>query len=402
MAYDPELEALADQFAQWASDENILSFQYVAVPERPQTPLEPDHMSGDLSGAAEAPGQRPIGNLKSEFGDELAAIRRTFENDPIHFVGTSTQPRTLLLAHTKRQAGAVGERPPTRTKSGIKVKYVGGKVPEIRLASAAITATKTQVLHKGLYPCGTSISIGNTIGAGTLAALVRDEEQNLLGLSCNHVTGLCNNTAREMPIVAPGVLDVRPQSLDPFTLGHHARVAALTIGTPENVNIDENLDVALFKIANPSAVCSMQQEFYDTPTDLHTFRGEIAVHKVGRTTGCTKGTLLGMSRRVLPVPTDVGVLKGTIYFKKIMLVLSTHGIFADKGDSGALVVTGDKEGKRETVGIVFAVSPDRTKTYVIPIDEVLKTLRVTLVGGHNNDTRIPRPTLSPAPQGNSR
>lgn len=399
MTIDPELEVLADQFAQWASDQDILSFEYVPIATSASATSE-SHEAASVR-MVELPARRLLGDLRYEFGDKLEVIRRTFENDRIHFVGTSPRPRSLLIAHTKRRPMSGDERLPIRTTNGVQIEYVGGRVPEIRLASAAITAAKTKVMRNGRYPCGTSISIGNVIGAGTLTALVKDESGKLLGLSCNHVTGLCNNTAREMPIVAPGILDVRPRSLDPFTLGHHARVAALTIGTPENVDISANLDAALFSIADPAAVCSMQQNFYDTPTDIHPFVDQITVEKVGRTTGHTRGTLLGDSKRILPVPTDVGVLKGTIYYRKIMLVLSTHGIFADKGDSGALVVTGDRKGKREAIGIVFAVSPDRTKTYVVPIDEVLATLRVSLVGGHNNDARTSGPALPPAAQGNT-
>lgn len=401
MIEDLELEALADEFTQWASDEDILSFNFTSTSRRSGPELGLGR-SESTSGPPATREDRLVagklddlrsGILQRELGHALDAIRRTFENDPIHFVGTSPRPRRLLIAHIKRRPASGDDRLPTRTASGIGIEYVGGKVPEIRLASAAINAAKTQVLVGGRYPCGSSISIGNVIGAGTLTALVEDGDGKLLGLSCNHVTGLCNNTAHEMPIVAPGILDVRPRSLNPFTLGHHKKVAALAVGTPENVDISQNLDAALFEIADRAAVSSMQQRFYDTPTSIHGFAGQITVEKVGRTSGHTRGLLLGDSKRILPVPTDVGVLKGTIYFKKIMLVLSTHGAFADRGDSGSLVVTGEKDGKREAVGIVFAVSPDRTKTYVAPIDEVLSRLRVTLKGGHNHDARKPRATV---------
>lgn len=222
MTEDLELEALADEFSQWASDEDILSFDYTPDNRRSSPSQKLDRSEPRLASpairedrtVAEERAGFSGGILQRELGQALDAIRRTFENDPIHFVGTSPRPRRLLIAHIKRKTSG-DERLPARTASGIRIEYVGGKVPEIRLASAAISAAKTQVLVGGRYPCGSSISIGNIIGAGTLTALVEDDDGKLLGLSCNHVTGLCNNTAREMPIVAPGILDVPPRSLDP-------------------------------------------------------------------------------------------------------------------------------------------------------------------------------------------
>ena len=389
---DPELEDIADRFMRWAADEDLLAFPYTgdaALETEIQRDGEcpPEAQNGEVPRVATRP------SLYREFGVSLDVLRRTFESNRIHFIGTSVKPRALILAHAKKAIAADGDRLPHRTTSGIHLEYVPGRMPEIRLASAAISSAKTQTLIRDKYPCGTSISIGNVVGAGTLGALVEDKDGKMHGLSCNHVTGLCNNAQRHIPIVAPGILDVRPNSLDPFTIGHHARLLQLAIGIPDNIDISENIDAALFGIADPDVVSSMQQSFYDTPTSIHRFRDQMPVEKVGRSTGHTRGWLHGYSKRILPVPADVGAFKGTIYFKKIMLVTSVGGAFADRGDSGSLVVTGEKDGKREAVGIIFAVSPDRTRTYVAPIGEILTRLRVTLKGGHNHDARISRPAV---------
>src|SRR5271156_3688862 len=73
------------------------------------------------------------------------------------------------------------------------------------------------------YTCGSSISVGNFRDAGTLGCLVRDGAGVLYGLSNNHVTGSCSFAGVGLPILAPGVYDVAPNSLPPFTLGFHHR-----------------------------------------------------------------------------------------------------------------------------------------------------------------------------------
>jgi hypothetical protein len=104
------------------------------------------------------------------------------------------------------------------------------------------------------YCCGSSISPGNSSTAGTLGALVHDKKGNLFGLTNNHVTGSCSHSLYGLPIVAPGIIDVSPTNLHPFTIGTHVTALEMVPGVQGNVDILKNTDAALFLIKNHSSV----------------------------------------------------------------------------------------------------------------------------------------------------
>ncbi len=66
--------------------------------------------------------------------------------------------------------------------------------------------------HQGRIACGSSIGIGNQRNAGTLTAIAIDDQEQLFGLSCNHVVGGCNTALPGTPIVIPGIQDVSADS----------------------------------------------------------------------------------------------------------------------------------------------------------------------------------------------
>jgi hypothetical protein len=80
------------------------------------------------------------------------------------------------------------------------------------------------------YTCGSSISVGNGRDAGTLGALVTDAAGVIYGLSANHVSGGCSFAGAGLPIVAPGIFDVVPNSLAPFTIGYHKSTLPFVAG----------------------------------------------------------------------------------------------------------------------------------------------------------------------------
>lgn len=241
-----------------------------------------------------------------------------------------------------------------------------------------------------IYCCGSSVSPGNEASAGTLGALVRKPGGQLYGLTNNHVSGGCNHSPINLPILAPGVLDVMANTLPPFTIGYHSEVLPFSIGTSGNVNISDNTDAALFRIADGSAVSSMQGSVYDTPVNVADPIEQMIVEKVGRTTGHTTGRIVGRELRPLRVKARSARngFEGIIMFPGVFVVHGDTRPFSEGGDSGSLVVTTRADGTKLAVGIVFAggadsLAPGGKRTSILPIAPILRRFNATLVGGHN-------------------
>ncbi len=279
---------------------------------------------------------------------------------------------------------------PTGTASNHAIRYHEIKTPQIAFPTASILFSHANALRHGYYPCGSSISIANKIATGTVGCLVQKDDV-LYGLTNNHVTGLFSHNRVGMPILGPGLMDVSPENIDPFVIGHHTRGIAWTPGTSDNVSIEDNLDLAIFRIKNENSVTSFQGHHYDTPTKIANtadlFKRDlpnIKVKKVGRTTGLTSGWLFGKAGGEFEVRIKDPDFTSSIYFNDMFAITddSSGKPFALPGDSGSLVVR-DNNGTLEAVGIVFAISPRTMITHVMPIEVVLDRLGVTLVGDHN-------------------
>ena len=272
------------------------------------------------------------------------------------------------------------------------IEYLQGTATEVGGAPPTARGKPFHVVRTAdvdRYACGGSVSLGNALDAGTLGALVQDANGSLFGLSNNHVTGGCNYAANQMPVVAPGVLDVVPLGFDPKTLGYHERSLALVAGLPGTANVADNLDAAIFKIRDESMVSSMQGDSYDTPTQVRPLTDDLVVEKVGRTTGHTSGRVLGLHHEPLGIhysTQGVGyTFVGQVYFDPVYLIEGRGGAFSDHGDSGSLVTT-VVDGNRFAVGLLIGGmrgQQGRDFTCVVPIESVLSRLRVQLVGGHN-------------------
>ncbi len=247
-----------------------------------------------------------------------------------------------------------------------------------------------QVGGIGRYTCGSSISVGNFRDAGTLGCLVRDAQGQVFGLSTNHVTGGCNFALAGLPIVAPGIFDVDPNNVPPFTVGFHFQALNMIAGTPDNVNPKENQDAAIFKIKDTILVSSHQGGAYDTPNATTGLVPNLQVEKVGRTTGHTHGRITTQMHGAFGIPYNAPLhgFSGAIYFDPLFVISGTGGdVFADHGDSGALITTHDGQ-SRKAVGIVVGGMVDKTApggkvTLAMPIAPILQEFGVTLVSGHN-------------------
>lgn len=248
---------------------------------------------------------------------------------------------------------------------------------------------RTSLNGDNRYTCGSSISVGNNVDAGTLGALVQDANGQLYGLSNNHVTGCCNFAERNLPIVAPGIRDVTATGLSPFTIGRHHIALPLQIGSPDTVDVTQNTDAAIFRIENSAIVSSHQGDSFDTPSLVDSMAGGMTVRKVGRTTGHTSGEVIGQQYGQFSVNYSAqryGFM-GSIYFENVFTIQGIGDSFSDHGDSGSLIVS-NIQGVDYAVGIVFAGMQDANApggkiTLALPIEPILTHLGVSLVSGHN-------------------
>lgn len=239
------------------------------------------------------------------------------------------------------------------------------------------------------YTCGSSVSVGNHREAGTLGCLVRDGTGVMFGLSNNHVTGSCNFAQTGQPVLAPGVLDAISGST-PFTIGYHQRSLPLHIGSPDNVNWMENCDAATFRIRDDSLVSSFQGSAYDTPATAAAMVGGMEVEKVGRTTGHTRGKVLGQYHGAFAIKYNISIYEfsGLIYFDSPFGIVGDTDAFSDGGDSGSIITTVDAQGNRSAVGIIVGgradgAHPGGRVTIALPLLPILQQFGVSLVSGHN-------------------
>jgi hypothetical protein len=240
--------------------------------------------------------------------------------------------------------------------------------------------------------CGSSISIGNAREAGTLGALLRDGKGKVYGLSCNHVTGGCSNARVDVPIVAPGILDVGAGAPNPRTIGLHKRTVQFIQGDPSSVpNYADNADSAVFEILDADRVTSWQGDEYDTPAAVAEPDEDAPVEEVGRTTRHTKGfiesRLVGAQRidynlTVYHSAEENITFRGTVFFEPVYILRGLGGTFATEGDSGAVVVHRE-QGKAPSAAVGMVIGGrGNEETYMIPLKSVLEKLGLKLISGH--------------------
>lgn len=241
------------------------------------------------------------------------------------------------------------------------------------------------------YACGSSISPGNDPSAGTLGALVTLADGTIHGLTNNHVSALCSHVELATPILAPGVIDVRANGIDPFTIGFHVRALEMHHGSVGNIDISANTDAAIFRIKDALNVSSMQGNEYDTPTRVADPIEGMRVAKVGRTTGLTRGQIV--SRELRPAGVNYHAQRhgfsSQMWFGNVFTIHGFGSEFSLGGDSGSLVVQVDELDRPiAAVGLIFAGGPDSSapgnaKSLMLPLRPILEALEANLLGGHN-------------------
>lgn len=306
------------------------------------------------------------------------------------------EPQNEIIVFTKRVAPTskrqLAELPQTienisiRYRQGVQTPI--GTPPSVAHAGPAYAVRVTA--GAGRYTCGSSISVGNSREAGTMGCLVRDNAGVLYGLSNNHVSGSCNFAGIGLPILAPGVADVAPNNLPPFTIGFHARSLTFISGSADNVDPKANLDAAIFRVQQENAVSSFQRDFYDTPSLVGDLSANMTVQKVGRTTGHTTGRVAGQMHGAHPIMYSAALynFSSVVSFEPVFAITGQADLFSDGGDSGSLITSINQAGQLIAVGIVVGgmndgTAPGKKVTIALPIRPILEGLGVTLVSGHN-------------------
>lgn len=272
---------------------------------------------------------------------------------------------------------------PHNISDGVTVRYMHAGMAHAGVPPSGSSASP-YVMRGNAFACGGSIHPAKIVGAGTLGCLVRDNAGVLYGLTNNHVSGMCNYANIGEKILAPGHLDINAAGINPFTLGFHERALPMVQGKPDNVDITTNSDAALIRVADEGLVSSFQGNMYDTPAGTFEMLAGQTVEKVGRTTGFTKGEIVGQIIGPHPIGYNTPGYGGHLsFFEPVFAIRGVNGEpFSQPGDSGSLI-TIQQGGVRFAVGLVFAGNATSGISYALPLQPILATLGVTLVSGHN-------------------
>jgi hypothetical protein len=215
-------------------------------------------------------------------------------------------------------------------------------------------------------PIGVSIGNRGECSAGTLGARVVGHGKTYL-LSNNHVLALENDALIGSDILQPGRYDTNCSSSDADV------IADLSDFQPINFNGGNNtVDVAIAEIRSGAVGTATIAKGYGEPNST-TVAASLnqAVQKCGRTTGCNKGTVTGVS-----VTFNIQYSSGVARFVNQVVISGKRGPFSRAGDSGSLIVTDNAAAN--PVALLFAGSS--TITIGKPIGAALSAVGVTIDG----------------------
>jgi len=195
--------------------------------------------------------------------------------------------------------------------------------------------------------------------AGTFGAVVQDKNGTYV-MSNNHVLADENRLAAGAAIYQPGLLDGGSVATD--------QIAALTKFVTLETQQPNTVDCAIAKVTNGNLV-SNAVLYIGAPQGTADAGIDMSVHKFGRTTGYTVGTVSSVDTDVT-VQYDIGNISFT---GQIIIVGTGSKSFSAAGDSGSLIL---QRGTNKAVALLFAGS--KSHTIANHISDVLKALNVTL------------------------
>jgi hypothetical protein len=209
---------------------------------------------------------------------------------------------------------------------------------------------------------------------GTLGCFVKLSSSAIAILSNNHVVAGENGGVKGSDrILQPGAATFTPSmnvatltdfvQLNPSPVG--ASIAAGTV-----VLNDVDAGVAAISVGTNYSQSYLSPRTAVPPAGVGVATTGDKVHKVGRTTGLTFGTITQISVVVGPI----AYAPGGCWFQNTFVIEGENGTtFSDHGDSGSAIVRADGL----VVGLLYA--GNGTQTYACPIDSVLSGLTCTLI-----------------------
>lgn len=270
-------------------------------------------------------------------------------------------------------------------ESGDGVAVVGVRIGKmvIRPETAAASTNHGRVFERaGRIACGSSCSPAASNLAGTFGAIVVNSKDELFLLSNNHVFAACNHTPIGMPILSPANIDARVGTRAPAEIAQHAEIVELRSGVPALVPTVKE-DAAIARITSPASLSSWQggSDGYETPVSMIDPIAGLAVKKVGRTTGLTRGTIEALVPSPTPLQYKSADFTAKVWLSEFWTIRADEGeVFALSGDSGSLVASADGG---SAVGLLFAATPDGRYAWIAPIKRVLQAFGgMNLVQGH--------------------
>ncbi len=273
----------------------------------------------------------------------------------------SSVPAVMVLTETPGVRGL-----PTSLEGIPVVKRVSGKLVALPKGGTASRVDPTARFDR---PVPIGVSTGHpAITAGTIGARVTDGTL-VFALSNNHVYADVNEASIGDAVIQPGNFDGGVSPADDIG----------TLYSYEEIDFeggDNIMDAAIALSSTALLGNATPRGGYGTPkSEIVAAELNMKVKKYGRTTGLTKGQIIGIDATV-----DIEYETGKVA-RFVDQIIITPGTFSAGGDSGSLIVT-DAKGRNASsysnkpVGLLFAGSP--LFTIANPIDEVLARFGVTI------------------------
>jgi len=284
-------------------------------------------------------------------------------------VGTAVGLGSKGQAEVQLFTKAAGVRGLPASLDGVPVAVVvTGEIrslPAVANAPAAAKGVNRKARFARPVPIGISTGNQGECSAGTIGARVRSGTTTY-ALSNNHVYALENTAPLGSNVLQPGRYDLNCASGSNALLGTLTRFVAIQFSTSAN----NRADAAIAAATTANLGNSTPSDGYGTPSS-NTVAATLnqAVRKYGRTTGLTRGNVVGLNATV-----NVGYSHGTARFVG-QIVIRGKGQFSRSGDSGSLIV----DGQRRAVGLLFAGSSNGY-TFANQIGDVLSALGVSIDG----------------------